>query len=414
MTNEEFLKHLRDALFDLYEPDYLRQNPLAGLFGVANRLDTFFALQKILLDTIEDLKPQDDEEPQSPAWETYELLFNRYIQHLTQEYVARQLGMSVRHLRRKEHAALGVLAANLWKQFNLENKLHTGVEQQINVEENEGQNNAILNEELAWLKNTPPDRPTDLYQVLPGVIELANPLAEQYNVDLEVSIDERLPSLAVHAVALTQALFNLLSVAIHQASDRRITVHTGLREIEVEIQVESRSSRDELRPLSTNDQTLLQMANQLTDLCGGRLVVTNNRGVFQATMALPALQQLPVLVIDDNPGTLQLLHRYVSGTRYQLITTQNPTQVLELVEKHAPRLIVLDVMMPGVDGWRVLAQLRHNNLTAHIPVVICTIIAQEEMALSLGANGFVRKPLTRQAFLSALDQQVGYLGLESG
>jgi CheY-like chemotaxis protein len=70
-------------------------------------------------------------------------------------------------------------------------------------------------------------------------------------------------------------------------------------------------------------------------------------------------------------------------------------------------VIVLDVMMPRIDGWEMLGRLRSNRATSHVPVIVCTIMAQEELALSLGAAGFLKKPVTRQDFLAALDRQVG-------
>ena len=59
--------------------------------------------------------------------------------------------------------------------------------------------------------------------------------------------------------------------------------------------------------------------------------------------------------------------------------------------------------MPQTDGWRVLSQLRQHPVTADTPVIVCTILAQQALALSLGANAFLRKPITRQDFLAALD-----------
>ncbi len=104
LTRQEFLTHLRQALNHLYEPDRLRQNPLVALFGVANRPDAFSAMQNILIEAIEALDPRSDEPRQSQAWELRELLSYHYLQQMTQQQVARQLGMSVRDLRRKEHA----------------------------------------------------------------------------------------------------------------------------------------------------------------------------------------------------------------------------------------------------------------------------------------------------------------------
>jgi CheY-like chemotaxis protein len=111
-------------------------------------------------------------------------------------------------------------------------------------------------------------------------------------------------------------------------------------------------------------------------------------------------------VIDDNADTLQLLRRYSAGSRYHLFTTQDPETALALAAQHRPEIIVLDVMMPGIDGWKVLTQLRQHPSTEQIPIVVCTILPQRETALSLGASGFVRKPVTRRSFLVALDDQL--------
>ncbi len=61
-------------------------------------------------------------------------------------------------------------------------------------------------------------------------------------------------------------------------------------------------------------------------------------------------------------------------------------------------------MMPDMDGWEALGRLRQHPLTQHVPVIICTILYEQELALSLGASGYLRKPFTREAFLAALDQ----------
>jgi CheY-like chemotaxis protein len=119
-----------------------------------------------------------------------------------------------------------------------------------------------------------------------------------------------------------------------------------------------------------------------------------------------------VLVIDDNADTLQLLQRYDTGTRYRLVTTQDPEQVLNLVEQLRPQIIVLDVMMPQVDGWELLGRLRQHPITEHTRLIVCTILAQEELALSLGADAFISKPVQRQTFLATLDHQAEVRGTE--
>jgi CheY-like chemotaxis protein len=139
------------------------------------------------------------------------------------------------------------------------------------------------------------------------------------------------------------------------------------------------------------------------------LRVEEDEATFRSILLLPALEGLPVLAIEDNVDVLQMLERFTAGTPYRLIGVNEPEQALTLAQKLAPQIIVLDVMMPKINGWKLLGRLRQHPATGRIPVIISTILPQEELALSLGANAFLRKPITRRAFLAALDQQVALM-----
>jgi CheY-like chemotaxis protein len=400
LTREEFIKQLHDDLYYLYNADRLRRSPLAALFGVANRFDSSSALRRILTEAIESLKPKADAPSQSRAWLIHDSLFCCFVQQLSQQVVADQLGMSARQLRREQRAALEILADRLWEQFDLETRLREGSETGTLA-------GPTASEELAWLKDIPPEKPTDLNQTLSEVLDLARRLAVQHDVHLEVETADVLPSLAVHPVALSQILLNLLSVAIAQSPGNRVHISARPLRWEVEIRVQGMQSSFSPMSISDDDAASLELAHQLAGMCGGKLVFVGQEGEdFSAILTFPALAQLPVLVIDDNADTLQLLQRYTTGTRYRLIGTRDPEKALEMAEKLSPQIIVLDVMMPQVDGWKVLGRLRQHPLTGHIPLVVCTILAQESLALSLGANAFIKKPVTRQAFLATLDHQV--------
>ncbi len=401
---EQFLRHLRYALNHLYDPDRLRDNPLAISLGIAGQPNTPSELRRILTEAIESLKPEVDLPSQSRAWRIYELLFYRYVQQFGQQEVADQLGLSVRHLRREQRVALRELACRLWEQFHPANALG---------EEAGAGNSSLpvetaspaLNQELAWVKDHPLEKPAALDQILPSVLSLVRPLVTQHRVDLGVTMADSLPELAVHPVALRQILLNLLITTICRASEGCVRVLVRPLGWEIEVQVVCISSRSDLKPTSDDDRARMDMAHQLTSLCGGRLTSFSAEGTFVITLILPVVERLPVLVIDDNADTLQLLQRYASRTRYRIIGTRDPERALDLAKQVAPQIIVLDVMMPQVDGWEVLGRLKHHPLTSHIPIIVCTILAQEELALSLGASAFVRKPVTRQAFLAALDCQ---------
>lgn len=404
LTREQFLKHLRSALNHLRDPNYLRRSPLATAFGVANRPDTPAALRRILTDAVKSLKPDADEPPQSPAWRLYESLFYRYVQYFSQLEVADQLGISTRQLRREQRAALETLAHQLWEQFDMEARLRESAGEADAATRLDAATSTTMYKDLAWLKDTPPENPTDLGQELLAVLKLTCPLATQHGVHLKLAMDNDLPQVAADPVALRQTLLSLLSAAIPRASSCHqvhISARSLPREVAIEVECEEAPSA---RPDS--DTARLEMARQLADLCGGNLTISDSARGFSARLIVPALGQLPVLAIDDNAGTLRLLQRYTTGTRYRLVGTQDPEQALVLARELSPQIIVLDVMMPHVDGWEILGRLRQHPLTARIPIVVCTILTEEELALSLGANAFVRKPVTRQVFLAALDRQI--------
>jgi len=390
----------------------LRRSPLAVLFGVAGRVDTPSRLQDILIAAIESLEPAADEPPHSRAWRRYEALFCRYVLQFSQQETADQLGVCTRHVRREQRAALEVLALQLWDQFDLGARLGEDVELETPRARATG-DSPILNEELAWLKNSPPDSSANLDEALPAALDLVRPLAAQHGVQLEIRAADGLPNLAVHPVALNQMLLNLLSVAIHRASGGQVQVSVRPQRWEVEIQVQCTEPPSALQPAPNDDNTRLDMARRLAELCGARLALSADKEVFCATLTSPALEQVPVLVIDDNADALRLLERYTAGTRYRLVGTRDPEKALGLAEKLSPQVIVLDVMMPQVDGWKILGRLRQHPLTHAIPILVCTILAQEELALSLGASAFIRKPVTRQAFLAALDGQIERMETES-
>ena len=404
LTREQFLEYLRDGLGRLHDPDSLCRSPLATLFGVARRSDTYSALQRILTEAIASLEPGPDVPSGSRAWRIYDLLTCRYMQELSAPVVADQLGMSVRHLRREQRAALEALAYRLWEQFDMEETSQKGADTETMAQA--GQPDTSVTEELAWLREAPLERPTDLEEVLSTALDLVRPLATQYRVRLELHPAGPLPGLAVHPVALNQVLLNLVSAAIHRASGGRVRISTRPLRWTVEVQVQCMRLFSAPQPVSDEDAASLDMAHSLVDMCGGRLTLLADGDALGATLTFPAFEQLPVLVIEDNADALQLLTHYTSGTRYRLVGTRDPEQALTLAEKLSPQIVVLDVMMPQVDGWWVLGRLRQHPLTSHIPIVVCTILTQEELALSLGASAFLHKPVTRRAFLDALDAQV--------
>lgn len=388
------LEELRDALENLYDPVRLRRSPLVRAFQLDQEPDPAAALRRLLTEAIESLRPSPQVPPQARAWRIYDLLLYRYVQQFSQQEVADQLGLSVRHLRREQAEALNELAQAIQRLRNASSPV--GV--------NEPDTIASGCEELAWVDASPGEPPVAIEDVLRAVLSLTEPVARRYATRIEARLSPELPDLSVPQVPLRQILLNLLTVAIHRADHSPITVDVTRRGWEVDLTISAESER--VDPVARDDLANLRIAEQLAQLCGGRLTSVPDGPMFFARLSLPAVETLPVLAVDDHEDTLQLLKRFTTGTRYRLLTLQDPSLIKPTIAQHEPQILILDVMMPRIDGWEVLGDLRQDPLTAGLPIVVCTILAQEELALSLGANAFIRKPFTRQTLLSTLDRLV--------
>ena len=111
-----------------------------------------------------------------------------------------------------------------------------------------------------------------------------------------------------------------------------------------------------------------------------------------------------ILVVDDQAPTLRMYQRYLSRYPFEVVGVSDPTQVLTLARQLRPQLITLDVMMPHVDGWELLQALQADVFTSQIPVVVCSAWEEPELARSLGAAYFLKKPITQRDLLAVLER----------
>jgi len=408
MSREMFLEHLRDALGHLYHADHLRQSPLIPLFGLEDRFDRAAALRQILLDGIEALRPDNQEEDAlSRNWRTYESLFCCYVQQLTQQIAADQLSISPRQLRREQRSAIEILADRLWRD-------HVRPHIAPSEETREGTDAQDVLEEMPWVQETRTSGDTHLQEHAAEVVQLTANLAAKHRVDVSAHVPSTLPPVAMHPVFAKQAMLSLVDVGIQQAvgGSLQLAARQDGASVSVCIRAHPQATPSQLSPTSLRN---LEIVRQLVLACGGHLAVHGEPpSPLQVELVLPVLESVPILIVDDNEDALQLYARYASGTRYRLITTPDPSDIGRLVRRHAPRAILLDIMMPQGNGWTVLGALRQDPLTRGIPIIVCTILPQEELALSLGAHAFVLKPVSREQFLAALDGLDGHAALGSG
>jgi CheY-like chemotaxis protein len=110
-----------------------------------------------------------------------------------------------------------------------------------------------------------------------------------------------------------------------------------------------------------------------------------------------------ILVVDDNRITTKLLRRYLEANDYEATEAYDGIDCLEKVEERFPDAVVLDVMMPRLDGYETVKKLKAQEHTKHIPVVIVTAlndVANQIKSIEAGADDFLSKPIEEKLLIA--------------
>jgi len=119
------------------------------------------------------------------------------------------------------------------------------------------------------------------------------------------------------------------------------------------------------------------------------------------------MAQKSILLVDDEPDLVQLVTLRLQGVGYQVRPAYDGQEALEQVKKEIPDLIILDLMLPKMDGYKVCRLLKFDERYKKIPVLIFTARAQEEdirLAMECGADAYLTKPFEAKALLSRLEE----------
>ncbi len=117
-----------------------------------------------------------------------------------------------------------------------------------------------------------------------------------------------------------------------------------------------------------------------------------------------------ILIVDDDPGILTMLKLLLQLEGYSPLTCSDPTAVFDRLEQEKPDLVLLDAMMPQMDGLEVLHQVQARNLLHRPPIVLLTGNAEEsysKQALERGASGIIIKPFVKEDLLDKLESFLG-------
>ena len=110
-----------------------------------------------------------------------------------------------------------------------------------------------------------------------------------------------------------------------------------------------------------------------------------------------------VLVVDDIPVNVRLLEAKLSAEYYDVITANSGAEALEIIESEPPDIVLLDVMMPEMDGFEVCHRIKENPATALLPVIMVTALSEQSdrvTGLEAGADDFLTKPVRDMALFA--------------
>jgi CheY-like chemotaxis protein len=285
----------------------------------------------------------------------------------------------------------------------------------------------------------------DVAVMIQEVVTTIEPLLQKRRNRLDVQAAPNLGSMHADLTKVRQTLFNLLSNANKFTEDGTVTLNVTRAQEDgqdwLTVQIHDTGIGMTQEQLAKLFQTFTQADASTTRKYGGTglgLAITRHLcrmmggevGVASAvgkgttfTVRLPAhvstavpretavrptiafsLAQYrgTVLVIDDDPGVRDMMTRFLVKKQFRALLAADGEEGLRLAREHHPDVITLDVMMPRLDGWAVLGALKSDPDLAGIPVILVTILDDQNLGYMLGAAEYMTKPIDRQRLAALL------------
>jgi signal transduction histidine kinase/DNA-binding response OmpR family regulator len=161
----------------------------------------------------------------------------------------------------------------------------------------------------------------------------------------------------------------------------------------------------------------LALTRQLVEAHHGHIAVESEVGVGSTfTVRLPLRRpidvaepapvlpagQASVLVIEDDPAAQELLRVHLEGAGYGVVATASGKQALTWLTRIRPDAVILDIMLPDLDGWEILQRLKADPATRSVPVMVVSVVDDRQLGLALGAVDYLVKPVSRELLLEAI------------
>ena len=287
----------------------------------------------------------------------------------------------------------------------------------------------------------------DLRQLLEGSLTVVKERAQAHGIALSLDMTDDLDTVIADERKVKQIIFNLLSNAVKFTPDngkvgiraRRVADAVEISVWDTGIGITPEDQQRVFEEFQQAGQTLtgkpegtglgLTLTRKFVELHGGTMrldsapgkgstftFVLPATGHAQSALPLAAPGETPaasiahgsatgplVLVIEDDPKAVDLLRIYLGEAGYAVETAKDGEEGWEKTNRLHPSAIILDVLLPKMDGWDFLTKIKANGDTSSIPVIITSIVDQKGKGFALGAADYLVKPFKKTALLKSLD-----------
>jgi signal transduction histidine kinase len=270
-----------------------------------------------------------------------------------------------------------------------------------------------------------------LRRLLDHTASMLRERAAVHGIDLRVEVEPGIDDVYADELRLKQVVLNLMTNAVKFTGDRGLVQVRAKRsgtDIHITVSDTGRGVPPEDRerifesfqqggrgPSQEEGTGLgLTLSRRIVELLGGRMWLESEVGVgstFGFSLRSRENEGRPdptrtvgdVVVIEDDRPSLDLITAYLSGAALRVTVAGDGQSGLDAVRRVRPDAVLLDIRLPGIDGWAVLQALKAEATTRDIPVIVVSIVDERSRGTALGAAAYLVKPVSRDALLRALE-----------
>ncbi|MGQ9553458.1 MAG: response regulator [Anaerolineae bacterium] len=390
---DELLAEVRDALAHYYDQAHLVRHPLLQRLQPSLGTDPLLAtqeLRRLLAQAIQELRPRPDTPLSDPAWRPYWVLHRRYILAKELAEVERELALGKRQIMREQRKGLEAVALAL-RQRQASGSTNRSISTVSNP----------LAQEISRIAAD--QQGIEAGALLRGALDAVSTLAQRYGVSLHYKQSDKPTYSFCNPPLFRQLLVAVLSYAVRSVPGGEVLVEMAASGQQTNFSCTAiRAAPAEIATVAGD---LPESVLALAEAQGLAITIEPRSHGFRLQVSLPAAdQERVVAIVEDNEDVVQLFSRYLAGRGIRLVHLDDSTQALARISELMPDAVVLDVMMSDVDGWEILQKLKADARLSQTPVVVCSVLDEPELALAIGADAYLRKPVRSAQLLDCLSR----------